>query len=119
MPRRVPPMPGFRRRSLCSRGERLAGRSLGQSIGCSRLLFAGFNRVFDVTIEGYGRVVSFVLRVSFVLLLVYGGLMGLTYLGFQAVPVGFIPDQDKGYLVVNVQLPDAPVWNAAMPSCAS
>ena len=32
--------------------------------------------------------------------------MGLTYLGFQAVPVGFIPDQDKGYLVVNVQLPD-------------
>ena len=40
------------------------------------------------------------------LLLVYGGLMGLTYLGFQAVPVGFIPDQDKGYLVVNVQLPD-------------
>ncbi len=62
--------------------------------------------MFDVTIAGYGRVVGFVLRVSFVLLLVYGGLMGLTYLGFQAVPVGFIPDQDKGYLVVNVQLPD-------------
>ena len=39
-------------------------------------------------------------------LLVYGGLMGLTYLGFQAVPIGFIPDQDKGYLVVNAQLPD-------------
>ena len=32
--------------------------------------------------------------------------MGLTYLGFQAVPVGFIPDQDKGYLVLNAQLPD-------------
>ena len=32
--------------------------------------------------------------------------MGLTYVGFQAVPVGFIPDQDKGYLVVNAQLPD-------------
>ena len=34
------------------------------------------------------------------------GLMGLTYLGFQAVPVGFIPEQDKGYLVLNAQLPD-------------
>ena len=32
--------------------------------------------------------------------------MGLTYLGFQAVPVGFIPNQDKGYLVINAQLPD-------------
>ena len=32
--------------------------------------------------------------------------MVLTYVGFKAVPVGFIPEQDKGYLVVNVQLPD-------------
>ena len=32
--------------------------------------------------------------------------MGLTVLGFKAVPVGFIPEQDKGYLVVNAQLPD-------------
>ena len=40
------------------------------------------------------------------MLLVYAGLIGLTVLGFQAVPVGFIPDQDKGYLVVNAQLPD-------------
>ena len=46
------------------------------------------------------------LRVSLIAMLVYGGLMGLTYLGFQAVPIGFIPDQDKGYLVVNAQLPD-------------
>jgi multidrug efflux pump len=46
------------------------------------------------------------LRISFVALLVYGGLMGLTYLGFRAVPIGFIPEQDKGYLVLNAQLPD-------------
>ncbi|HEY2146304.1 MAG TPA: efflux RND transporter permease subunit [Pirellulales bacterium] len=70
------------------------------------VLFGGFNRVFDVTIAGYGKLVSGALRISAVLLLVYCGFMGLTYLGFQAVPVGFIPDQDKGYLVVNVQLPD-------------
>jgi multidrug efflux pump len=70
------------------------------------VLFAGFNRVFDLAIAGYGWLVGAVLRISFVLLVVYCGLMGLTYLGFQVVPVGFIPDQDKGYLVVNVQLPD-------------
>src|SRR5262249_36215148 len=33
-------------------------------------------------------------------------LIGLTVLGFKVVPTGFIPEQDKGYLVVNVQLPD-------------
>ena len=40
------------------------------------------------------------------LLVVYGGLLALTGLGFHVVPKGFIPEQDKGYLVVNVQLPD-------------
>ena len=46
------------------------------------------------------------LRVSVILLLVYGGLLAPDRLGFKVVPKGFIPDQDKGYLVVNAQLPD-------------
>ena len=40
------------------------------------------------------------------MLVVYGGLIGLTVLGFRTVPAGFIPQQDKGYLVVNGQLPE-------------
>jgi multidrug efflux pump len=68
--------------------------------------FRGFNWVFDVTINGYGKAVGVLLRVSVIVLLVYAGLMGLTYLGFKTVPVGFIPEQDKGYLVLNAQLPD-------------
>src|SRR5262249_1282474 len=47
------------------------------------------------------------LRVSFVALVLYGGLLYLTYAGFQQAPKGFIPAQDKGYLVVNLQLPDS------------
>src|SRR5205085_6445088 len=38
---------------------------------------------------------------------VYGGLLVLTWWGFTHTPTGFIPQQDKGYLLVNVQLPDA------------
>ena len=71
-----------------------------------RAFFRAFNWFFDVTIEVYGRLVAGLLRISLVALLVYGGLMGLTVLGFRAVPIGFIPDQDKGYLVLNAQLPD-------------
>jgi multidrug efflux pump len=68
--------------------------------------FKGFNKVFDVAIAGYGRSVSLVLKMSVIALLVYVGLIGLTVFIFKVVPKGFIPQQDKGYLVVNAQLPD-------------
>ncbi len=68
--------------------------------------FRGFNWTFDRATNLYGHTVSVFLRVSLIVLLVYGGLIGLTVLGFRMVPVGFIPEQDKGYLVVNAQLPD-------------
>ena len=67
---------------------------------------AGFNWVFDRLSGGYGFLVRGLLRISFILVVAYGGLLAMTWLGFQVVPKGFIPDQDKGYLVVNVQLPD-------------
>jgi multidrug efflux pump len=68
--------------------------------------FVVFNRFFDYTTNAYGRVVQGLLRVSVIVLLLYGGLLGMTYLGFSTVPAGFIPEQDKGYVVVNAQLPD-------------
>jgi len=69
--------------------------------------FKLFNRGFDIATNLYGRVVSGFLRVSVIVLLIYGGLLGLTWLGFTRIPTGFIPTQDKGYLVVDVQLPDS------------
>jgi multidrug efflux pump len=68
--------------------------------------FRGFNKMFDVTIAGYGKAVGWALRLSVIMLLIYGGLIALTVLTFKVVPKGFIPQQDKGYLVVNAQLPD-------------
>jgi multidrug efflux pump len=69
--------------------------------------FQAFNWVFKVSTDGYTQVVRGLLRVSLVVLLVYVGLLGLTAWSFTQVPVGFIPNQDKGYLLVNVQLPDS------------
>ncbi len=40
-------------------------------------------------------------------MLVYGGLIYLTYDMFQETPKGFIPTQDMGYLLANVQLSDS------------
>ncbi len=67
--------------------------------------FRGFNWFFERVINAYGRTVALVLRLSVVVLVIYGGLIALTYLGFTTVPTGFIPAQDKGYLIVDVQLP--------------
>src|SRR5262249_44702329 len=55
----------------------------------------------------YGLSVARLLRISLIMLVLYAGLLGLTYFGFTTTPVGFIPIQDKGYLLLNAQLPDA------------
>jgi gold/copper resistance efflux pump len=70
-------------------------------------LFKPFNRFFERASEGYVRTVKRVVRVSAVALLVYGGLLGLTWAGFAHVPKGFVPMQDKYYLVGIAQLPPA------------
>jgi multidrug efflux pump len=69
--------------------------------------FAVFNRGFDALTRGYLRAVGGVLRISVLVLLGYVGLLYLTYFGITTTPTGFIPQQDKGYLLVNLQLPDA------------
>jgi multidrug efflux pump subunit AcrB len=70
-------------------------------------IFRAFNQAFNKLTQGYVRVVGGLLRVSLVVLLIYGGLIALTYFTFSRAPKGFIPSQDKGYLLVNVQLPDS------------
>jgi multidrug efflux pump subunit AcrB len=69
--------------------------------------FRSFNLGFNAATGMYTRAVGMLLRVSVIVLVVYGGLLFLTYEGFTEAPKGFIPIQDKGYLLVNVQLPDA------------
>src|SRR5207249_5225760 len=69
--------------------------------------FQGFNWVFDRATNAYGGIVGWALRLSVIVLVIYVGLIGLTGFGFTHVPSGFVPSQDKGYLVVNIQLPDS------------
>src|SRR5205823_4057736 len=69
--------------------------------------FRGFNWLFDRATRAYGKTVGWCLRLSAIVLLVYVGLIGLTGFGFTRVPSGFVPGQDKGYLLANIQLPDA------------
>ncbi len=69
--------------------------------------FRPFNRFFAALSARYVGAVGRVIRAGSVALLIYGGLLGLTYLGFAHTPTGFVPPQDKQYLVSFAQRPDA------------
>jgi len=70
-------------------------------------LFRPFNRTFERGAHGYVGGVKKILRFSGIVLVLYAGLVGLAFLGFAKVPTGFVPSQDKQYLVSFAQLPDA------------
>lgn len=70
-------------------------------------LFKPFNRFFDKASHGYVGTVRRVIRGSGIALFLYAGLMVLTWFGFAHTPTGFVPAQDKQYLVAFAQLPDA------------
>jgi hydrophobe/amphiphile efflux-1 (HAE1) family protein len=69
--------------------------------------FRLFNRAFAASTAVYVQLVGLSLRGSLFALLVYAGLLALTYFQFVHAPTGFVPQQDKGYLLLNVQLPDS------------
>jgi hydrophobic/amphiphilic exporter-1 (mainly G- bacteria), HAE1 family len=69
------------------------------------VFFRGFNKVFDVTTNGYVHVSRLLVRRGILTI----GIVGVVVLGAiffgKAIPAGFIPDEDQGILGVNVQLP--------------
>ncbi len=68
--------------------------------------FRPFNRFFEWSSNVYVGLVKRIIRFSFIALLIYGGLVWATWKGFQIVPEGFVPGQDKQYLVGFAQLPE-------------
>jgi HAE1 family hydrophobic/amphiphilic exporter-1 len=67
--------------------------------------FTGFNRLFDRLSSGYGGLTRRLLRFSALMLVVYGGLIGLTYFQFARTPSGFIPSLDRAYFIAAISLP--------------
>ncbi len=69
--------------------------------------FRLFNRAFDAGTAAYAWSVGRLLRGSLIVLVVYGGAGRPDVLGLRPGPDGFIPEQDQGRLIVDVQLPDS------------
>ena len=70
-----------------------------------RGFFRGFNYAFDRLGRGYGWLAGKVVRFAFIMLVVYAGILAFGLNEFRRTPQGFIPQLDRGYLIIVTQLP--------------
>ena len=73
----------------------------------TNVVFRAFNRGFQKLADGYARSVEICARVWYLLLAVFVGLCLLAAYLFLTVPKGFVPEEDQGYFMTIVELPDA------------
>ncbi|CAN8140398.1 multidrug efflux pump RND permease AcrB [uncultured Thiomicrorhabdus sp.] len=75
------------------------------------ILFRGFNRVFDGITRGFSFGVRQVMRYSLISILLFGGLLYVTYDTLSGIPKSLVPQEDKGTLFVLSYLPPAAALN--------
>jgi HAE1 family hydrophobic/amphiphilic exporter-1/multidrug efflux pump len=74
--------------------------------GARKGVFGVFNRMFETLTRRYGQGLVPLIRRPLLSMTLFGTLLLATYGLFQAIPAGFLPDEDQGYIVLSVQLPD-------------
>ena len=70
-----------------------------------RGFFGAFNRLFSRTAKGYESVVARILKRAARYLIIYGVIAGVAALIYTRLPTSFLPAEDQGNMLVNVQLP--------------
>ncbi|WP_423415916.1 multidrug efflux RND transporter permease subunit [Hyphomicrobium sp. B1] len=84
----------------------LAAAFLRHKPASTFFLFRWFNAGFDRMSHGYAHLVHFLIRIRWVMLMLFAGILAATYFIAQRVPSTFLPVEDQGYFFVVVQLPD-------------
>lgn len=77
----------------------------GERKGLLGRFFSGFNRGFQAGVNRYGRALGFLARHKWVTLLILLGSAGAIWWAAQNTPTGFVPDEDRGLVFANIELP--------------
>ncbi len=81
-------------------------KGLAHALGTPiRWFFSKFNYAFDRFSAGYGWLTGKVIRLGTIMLLIYAGLLGLTWNRIASTPTGLIPQLDRTYFIIAFQLP--------------
>ena len=83
----------------------LSALLLGKTHGTKNWFFRSVDKVINGVTDGYRRSLLAFLRFRGVAVVLFLAGLGLTYLIFQRVPKGFVPNEDQGYFIVLVQAP--------------
>jgi len=70
-----------------------------------RVVFRGFNLGFGALTTGYGWLAGRIVRIAAIMLVLYAGILAFGLNEFRRTPTGFIPQVDRGFLIIAAQLP--------------
>jgi HAE1 family hydrophobic/amphiphilic exporter-1 len=76
------------------------------SKGKRNFFFNGFNRFMHFSTNGYMKMVGITVRRTMLAGLIFLGISAASFWGLAETPTGFVPEEDQGYMICNVQLPD-------------
>ncbi len=79
--------------------------------GSKNRFFKAFNTSFTKVTNIYSRIVSLGVRRIAIMMIIFVGLLGLTGIVYKRVPTGFLPLEDDGLIMVNIQMPDGTTLN--------
>jgi HAE1 family hydrophobic/amphiphilic exporter-1 len=79
--------------------------------GSQNAFFKGFNHVFNRSTEWYTRIVAIGVRRIAIVMILFVGLVAISAGAYRSVPTGFLPLEDDGLVLVNVQMPDGAALN--------
>ena len=83
----------------------LSALLLGKRHGEKNFFFRAVDRFIDKITEGYRRALHKFLEWRWVAVILFFAGLGLTWVVFQRVPKGFVPNEDQGYFIVAIQAP--------------
>src|SRR5215468_6641175 len=83
----------------------LSALLLGKTHGEKNFFFQIFDRIIAKVTEGYRRTLHRFLEFRWLAVILFFSGLGLTYLVFQRVPKGFVPNEDQGYFIIAIQAP--------------
>jgi multidrug efflux pump len=72
-----------------------------------RGFFAWFNRQVDAITRGFGHAVEYTIRHAAVALVLLAGFLYLIYHLFTVLPTSFVPNEDQGYVMAAIMMPEA------------
>ncbi len=82
-------------------------KPVDQQKGLLAKFFTGFNKVFDKVTGGYVGVTGYLSRKTIRVVLIVGIVVGFAAMLGMKLPSGFVPEEDQGYFMLNISLPNA------------